>query len=149
MNAKMISLFAVWTVIVAAAVMYFSDIYKGQHMSQRFHTLEHPLMIDGSADTGHNYLLPAGTTLYFDHAFPEGFIRYRVYVNVEGVDLPSSTLDDPTEVSPLTAYPVDRGALAKLLREYPLTKGELASILKSSQLSKTDINELLIEYRDQ
>lgn len=115
-------------------------------MNQRIHVLTQPLMMDGSAEAGHNYLLPAGTTLYFDKAFPEGFISYRIYVNVEGIDLPSEILADPTEIRPISAYPVDKSALIKLLKEYPITKNELAAILKSSYLSKEEIRELLKEY---
>lgn len=115
-------------------------------MDQEIHTLEIPLMLSGSGQTGHNYLLPEGTTLYYDKAFPEGFISYRIYVNVEGIDLPSTTLNDPTEIRPITAYPIDKASLLKLIREYPLTKEDLASILKSKYLSKEEILEVLTEY---
>lgn len=148
MKVRDILFLVIWSATVAIATLFFASLYKRHNMSQRIHTLEYPLMLDGSAEAGHNYLLPAGTTLYFDQAYPEGFIRYRVYVNVEGISLQSSTLEDPTEVRPISAYPVDRAALAKLLREYPITKGELASILDSSQLSKQDIRDVLVEYSE-
>ncbi|MGQ4660632.1 hypothetical protein [Lysobacter sp. F6437] len=139
-------LLTIWSAVVAIATIFTSGLIERYYMSQKIHTLEHPLMLEGSAEAGHNYLLPIGTTLYFDQAFPEGFIRYRVYLNVEGVDLESSTLADPSEIRPTSAYPVDGASLAKLLREYPLTKAELASILSSSQLSQNDIREVLAEY---
>ncbi|MGH8084816.1 MAG: hypothetical protein ACREPV_06030 [Lysobacter sp.] len=146
MKLRTVFFFIIWSAAVAIATIFFAGLLERHYMSQRIHTLEQPLMLEGSAEAGHNYLLPIGTTLYFDQAFPEGFIRYRVYFNVEGVDLQSSTLEDPSEIRPISAYPVDKAALAKLLREYPLTKGELASILKSSQLSKQDIRDVLVEY---
>ena len=136
----------IWSATVVVTTILVSGLIKEHYISQRIHTLEHPLILDGSSEAGHNYLLPVGTTLYFDQAFPEGFIRYRVYVNVEGVDLQSAALSDPSEIRPISAYPVDRVALIKLLREYPLTKSELASILKSSHLSKQDIRDVLAEY---
>jgi hypothetical protein len=142
MNLKRILLFMVAITVIFVLI----DLYMRNHMNQRIHVLTQPLMMDGSAEAGHNYLLPAGTTLYFDKAFPEGFISYRIYVNVEGIDLPSEILADPTEIRPISAYPVDKSALIKLLKEYPITKNELAAILKSSYLSKEEIRELLKEY---
>jgi len=133
-------------IAIAALVAFYSHTNKDEHKTQKIHTLEQPLMLEGSAQADHNYLLPSGTTLYLDKYFPEGFVRYRIYVNVEGIDLPSSTLADPTEIRPISAYPIDTASLVKLLHEYPLTKNELASILKSSQLSKQDIREVLSEY---
>lgn len=137
--------------IAAMAIFLFviTGLYKRSfNMSQRIHVLTQPLMLEGSTDAGHNYLLPAGTTLYYDQAFPEGFIRYRIYLNVEGVNLPSEILADPTEIRPISAYPVDKSSLIKLLKEYPVTKSELASILKSGELSKQDIREVLIQFSD-
>jgi hypothetical protein len=104
------------------------------------------MLSGGEGSEGMKYLLPKGTTLYFDQAFPEGFVRYRVYVNVEGVDLPSSTLSDPTRIDPLSAYPIDRGELAHLLKNHPISKADLAAILRSGQLTKEDIRSLLEEY---
>ena len=110
------------------------------------HKLEFPLMLTGSGMAGRNYLLPPGTTLYYEQAFPEGFIRYKIYVNVEGIDLKSTPQADPTLVEPISAYPIGNLELRKLLNEYPLSKEELASILKSGQLSKEEIKELLSEF---
>jgi hypothetical protein len=55
-------------------------------------------------------------------------------------------LDDPTLIIPVTAFPLDKEDLKRLLVRNPITKGELASILKSGQLSKDEIRELLTEY---
>jgi len=110
------------------------------------HKLKFPLMLTGSGVGGRNYILPKGTTLYYEQAFPEGFVRYRLYVNVEGIDLPSELQDDPTLIEPISAYPIGNLELKKLLSEYPLTKDELSLILKSGQLSKDEIKELLTEF---
>lgn len=128
--------------VSAAVTTYFLEFRKMAYV----HTLEYPLILDGSSAPGQNYLLPAGTTLYYDQGFPEGFVRYRVYVNVEGVKLEGRELADPTEISPISAYPVGKAELLKLIREYPLTKNELGSILKSEYLSKDDIKEVLVEF---
>ena len=110
------------------------------------HKLEFPLVLTGAGSTAHHYLLPHGTTLYYDQAFPEGFVRYKVYVNVEGVKLESHKATEKFWLDPLTAFPVDAEQLRKLLRDYPLTKDDLAAILKSSKISKTEIRSLLEEF---
>jgi len=114
----------------------------------RVHRLEFPLMLTGSGVAGRNYLLPKATTLYYEQAFPEGFVRYRMYVNVEGIDLQSTTLDDPTTIEPVSAYPVAGAELRDLLADYPLSKDDLASILRSGQLSKDEIRDLLREFSE-
>lgn len=135
-----------FAVVVASLLAILAAYFQEFHKMVYVHTLEYPLMLDGSSAPGQNYLLPAGTTLYYDQAFPEGFVRYRVYVNVDGVKLEGRELADPTEISPISAYPAGKAELMKLLREYPLTKNELGSILKSGYLSKDEIKELLAEF---
>jgi hypothetical protein len=139
-------LIAAWTLPVAilsiAGSYYFLEIKK----MVKVHELQFPLMLQASEATGTNYLLPKGTWLYYDQAFPEGFVRYRVYVNVEGVKLESRQLDDPTLISPLTAFPVGKSELVKLLREHPLSKADLASILQSGQLTKEEIRSTLEDF---
>ena len=116
------------------------------HRAITTHELAFPLMLQGPASTGANYLLPQGTTLYFDKAYPEGFVRFRVYVNVDGIKLETKKLADPTTISPLTAYPIGKPELLELLRGHPLSKDELASILGSAQLSKDEIRATLVEF---
>ena len=125
-----------------AATFYILEIRR----MTRVHELQFPLMLQGPVTSGTNYLLPKGTLLYYDQAFPEGFVRYRVYVNVDGVKLESRQLDDPTMVSPLTAYPVGKAELVKLLREHPLSKADLAAILSSGQLTKEEIRSVLEQF---
>ena len=110
------------------------------------HKLKAPLMLAGGDANDHQYLLPAGTSLYFDQAFPEGFVRYKVYVNVEGVSLDAVQPTDKFWLDPLLAFPVRKEQLGQLLKNYPLTKDELSKILASGALSKDDIKSLLEEY---
>ncbi len=84
--------------------------------------------------------------MYLDQSFPEGFTRYKIYVNVEGVTLPSKIEADPTLITPISAFPIGKTELRQLFRQYPLSKEELASILKSGVLSKEEIRELLSEF---
>ena len=125
-----------------AASYYFLELKK----VTTAHELQFPLMLQGSQYTGMSYLLPKGTMLYYDKAFPEGFVRYKVYVNVDGVKLESSDLSDPTLISPLTAFPVGKAELLKLLREYPLSKSDLAAILNSGQITKDEVRSMLEDF---
>jgi hypothetical protein len=135
-----------WTLLVAILSIAGSYYFLGIRKMTKVHELQFPLMLQASEPTGTNYLLPKGTLLYYDQAFPEGFVRYRVYVNVDGVKLESRQLDDPTLISPLTAFPVGKAELIKLLREHPLSKADLSAILKSGQLTKEEIRSVLEEF---
>ena len=56
------------------------------------------------------HTLPPGTALYFDKGFPEGFSRYKVYVNVDRMPLALRDLPDRNEIDPLDARPFDNHA---------------------------------------
>lgn len=112
----------------------------------RVHTLQYPLLLAGAKENAPLKLLPAGTTLYLDKTYPEGFTRYIVYVNVDHLPLETHELDDPTLITPITAFPLDKEDLRRLLARNPVSKEELTSILKSGQLSKDEIRELLAEF---
>lgn len=112
----------------------------------KVHVLEFPLLLAGAKENAPLKLLPAGTTLYFDKSYPEGFTRYIVYVNVDRFPLETHKLDDQTLISPITAFPLDKEDLRRLLVRNPISKNELASILKSEQLSKSEIRDILAEF---
>lgn len=112
----------------------------------RVHKLQFPLALSGGSQGGPITILPKGTSLYYDQAFPEGFVRYKIYVNVEGVKLDSQEVTDKFWIDPLTAFPFDKDSLQKLIRDYPLTKDDLASILRSGHISKPEIRDLLTEF---
>ncbi|WP_199028654.1 hypothetical protein [Ralstonia sp. ASV6] len=78
------------------------------------HKLQFPLVLSGGSANAPPSTLPAGTALYYDQAFPEGFVRYKVYVNVEGVKLESQRTTDPFPIDPLTAFPVGADARHRL-----------------------------------
>lgn len=129
----------------SSVAVFYAGIFFERSDMPLVHKLKFPLMLDGG-EGQHDYLLPAGTSLYYDQAFSEGFVRYKIYVNVEGVLLESKEATEKFWLSPLTAFPVDKGQLKKLLKEYPLSKAELSEILKSNQITKEEIRELLAEY---
>ncbi|WP_284335726.1 hypothetical protein [Comamonas sp. NoAH] len=108
--------------------------------------LEFPLMLTGAGEVKQTYLLPKGTSLYYDQSFPEGFARYKVYINVEGVMLEPKQVTEKFWLDPLTAFPIGAEQLKQLLFEYPLSKEDLVAVLNSKSLSKEDIRSLLEEY---
>ncbi|MFT3721156.1 hypothetical protein [Pseudorhodoferax sp.] len=112
----------------------------------RIHVLQTPLLLASPDASAGLHMLPKGTTLYFDKAYPEGFTRYRIYVNVDRMPLALEELADSTEIIPVEAYPPDREDLRRLLAGYPLTRDELAAILKSNRFERQEIRSLLQEY---
>jgi hypothetical protein len=112
----------------------------------KVHTLKFPMLLGGPGGNGPFQFLPKGTTLYYDQSYPEGFTRYKIYVNVDRYPLSLSELSDPTEIDPLSAYAMDKGDLKRVLDRNPVTREDLTAILKSKQLSKQDIRDLLEEY---
>ena len=112
----------------------------------KVHKLEHPLLLSSDENDKNYSLLPKGTVLYFDQAFPEGFTRYKVYINIDRMPLDLKELGDPTIISPIEASFPSPEQLSKLLSQYPLTKEDIKSLLKSGYLSKDDIRALLEEF---
>jgi hypothetical protein len=92
------------------------------------------------------HMLPKGTVMYFDQSYPEGFTRYKVYINVDRMPLSLVELSDPTSISPIDANAPDKEDLKKLLKDYPVTKADLNAILKSTAMSKEEIKEVLTDF---
>jgi len=141
----------VFQYVVIAALSFCSGAFLNYRIINEqsmplIHKLQAPLLFNGAGAAEHQYVLPAGTSLYFDQAFPEGFVRYKVYFNVEGVRLDSREATDKFWLDPLTAFPPEETEIKKLLAGYPLSKSELAAILKAGYLTKDEIRELLLEY---
>jgi hypothetical protein len=123
-------------------------IYSSQRSRKitKIHKLEYPLLLSGDEKSNGLSMLPKGTTLYFDQAYPEGFTRYKVYINIDRLPLKLEELADPTSIIPIDGSAPDKDSLKKLLREYPLTKNDLEAILKSGKLSKDDVKEVLGDF---
>ena len=135
--------------IGAVATLLIMTIVTQEKDVPLVHKLDVPLLLaGGDASDAQHYLLPRGTSLYFDQAFPEGFVRYKVYVNVEGVKLESKETNDKFWLDPLVAFPVPANQLKKILKDQALTTGDLRAILGSGLISKTEIRELLKEFSE-
>ena len=112
----------------------------------KIHKLKSPLILTSESPTRNLHLLPPGTTLYFDKSFPEGFTRYRVYINIDKMPLPLTDLTDPTEIDPIEARAIDKVELDTAQRDYPLTRQDLEKIIYSSQLTREQIKEVLAHF---
>lgn len=145
MSRKLI-LVAIFLIICSVAVVLLFFAMERSQMP-RVHKLEQPLLLSGGDEgQGTASILPKGTSLYFDQAFPEGFTRYKIYINVEGVRLDTAEVTEDLWIDPLTAFPINKDQLSVLLRTHPLSRNDLSAILKSGHLSKQEIRELLSEY---
>lgn len=132
---------------ISGIAAFAVSIYMwNSHKMTKVHTLKQPLILSSNVTGKVLHLLPTGSTLYFDKSFPEGFTRYKIYVNIDRTPLTLRELADPNEIDPLDARPFDKAALAEALRAYPLTKEELATILQSPQLTKEEIKEVFTKY---
>ena len=129
-----------------AASLLFCGYLIWKPATIKTHRLTTPLQL--STEQASNGLLPVGTTLYYDTSFPEGFSRYKIYVNINRMSLELETLRDPTMIDPVDAIAFSQGALLNLLRNHPLTKNDLRAIVNFSYLSKDEIKEVLSEFTE-
>jgi hypothetical protein len=108
---------------------------------EMIHVLKQP-MIWGTAKDNNYYLIPAGTTLYYDGSMPEGFDRYKIYVNVEGVRLaPLETVQSGT-IIPAGIYPIYKEHLLQLLNTVRLDAEDIKLILENGQFTREDKEEI-------
>jgi hypothetical protein len=145
MIRKNIASFFVGMLVSASLIPALFYLWSFQKMT-KVHELEYPLVLATDSSSNSVSLLPKGTTLYFDKSYPEGFTRYKVYINVDRMPLKLTELADPTTIIPIDAYAPEKDVLQKSLRDLPLTKKDLEGILKSPYLSKTDVREVLEDY---
>lgn len=141
---------ALISVAIRAAIMFaFLTSANQEDNVPLVHKLEVPLLLSGGdGSDAQQYLSPRGTSLYFDQAFPEGFIRYKIYVNVEGIKLEPKETQEKFWLDPLVATPVPPRQLKKLLNDQALTKADLRAILGSGLISMDEIRELLGEFAE-
>lgn len=146
---KNLFLFFCGFLIASLIGLIFFYFWSTQKMV-KVHTLTTPLLLSSRIEQNSFSLLPAGTTLYYEKSTPEGFSRYKVYINTEKTlnNLTLTTLTDPTLIDPIWADAVQKEDLTKLMSSYPITKAQLQQILKSPSLTKEDVESVLNEYLD-
>lgn len=138
---------AISTSILTIALCFSFNYFIMEHKAvTKIHKLEYPLIVSSDLASESTHMLPKGTVLYFDKSYPEGFTRYKIYVNIDRMPLKLNDLIDPTEINPIEATAPSKDDLIKLLRDYPLTKSDLESILNSKRISKDEIREILNKF---
>jgi hypothetical protein len=137
----------IFTIAILSGTLGFLIPHTGAYnmTTKTAYVIKEPLLIAGEQK---NYsILPAGTVLYFDRAWPEGHQTYHVYFHFKG-DFKSEPAD-ASMISPLWLRTVDHEELPKLLNDYPLTKDELVEILKARKITKAELVQIVRDWQDE
>ena len=145
---KIAQMLIIFGIGFAGSLLWIQYSFTGEYLmsNQKIHILEAPVLLQHDANEPF-YLLPAGTTLFFDGSMPEGFDRYAVYVNFKG-KLSLKEVEKPNFRAPIWAYQIGKEDLVRLMAAYPLTKDDLSRILKSSKLKRQDLAEMLRDFEE-
>lgn len=127
----------------AGAFLVFSQFLSNRSNTvEKIHTLKQPLLFTSEDNAGY-HLIPAGTTLYYEHSMPEGFSTYRIYINIEGVDLPLEENKPFGAIKPASALSIDKNQLMSLLKDVQLKYSDLEKILDNGNFSSAEKEEVL------
>jgi hypothetical protein len=142
---KIASLILVTAILSGTSGFLLSDTGALNTATKTAYTVKEPLLIAG--EQKYYSILPAGTVLYFDRAWPEGHQTYHAYFHFKG-DFKTDPAD-ANMISPLWLRTVDPEELSKLLKDYPITKEELVEILKTRKITKADLIQIVREWPDE
>jgi hypothetical protein len=124
--------------IVATAFLVKKSYLRTDRMN-KIHILQAPLSIGSEKDNNY-YLLPKGTYLYFDTVFPEGFTRYKIYLNIkENFELHDNTSGVE---APISADSISKPSLLNILKNVKLDKDDIKAILANGKFSDGDKKEI-------
>lgn len=111
--------------------------------------LQEPLLLESEGKAQDFHVLPAGTALYIDRSFPEGFTRYIAYINIKGDFAAEKIVSDKTNlVDPIWAHPVQRDDLPFLMGNTPVTKNDLVRILKARKMTREELAQIVREWKE-
>ena len=111
--------------------------------------LEEPLLLESEGKSQDFHVLPAGTALYVDRSFPEGFTRYIAYINIKGDFAAKKIVSDKMNlVDPIWAHPVQRSDLPFLMANTPVTKNDLVRILKARKMTREELAQIVREWKE-
>lgn len=111
--------------------------------------LQEPLLIEAEGKAQDFHILPAGTALYKDYDAPEGFTRYRIYINIKAEFAAEEVVSDkPNLIDPIWGHPVQRDDLPYLLANTPVSKDDLVRILKARKMTREDLAQIVRDWRD-
>ncbi len=114
--------------------------------------IREPLLIAGRSGDENYYVLPRGTTLYYDQSYPEGFSRYMVYFNHQGIiagdEVPMKPEYGGTLIDPLWLTNVDADTLKEIFKRFPLSKKDIAEAIKANEITKDDLADIIRSMPD-
>lgn len=114
-----------------------------------YYVLKEPLLLQAEGDAKSFHMLPAGTPQYEDWSAPEGFTRYRVYINIKGDPSMDKIVSDKINlIDPIWAQQIYPNDLPKLMADTPVTKDDLIRILKARKVTREDLAQIVREWTD-
>jgi hypothetical protein len=138
--------------VIAAAFFYgmiFQKFGVPAMSKTSYLKLQEPLLLESDGKSQDFHVLPAGTALYKDHDFAEGFTRYKVYINIKAEFAAETVVSDkPNLVDPIWAHPVQRDDLPFLMSDTPVTKEDLVRILKARKMTREDLAQIIREWKE-
>jgi hypothetical protein len=144
--------YLILSVMTAAAFlcgMFFQKVGVPAMSKTTYLKLQEPLLLESEGKSQDFHVLPAGTALYKDRDFPEGFTRYIVYLNIKAeVAAEEIVSDKPNLVAPIWGHPVQRDDLPFLLANTPVTKDDLVRILKARKMSREELAQIVREWKE-
>ncbi len=130
-------------IVISFSVLLIVIILGYQNMPEsKIHVLQQPLRIASENNTQY-YLLPSGTSLYYDSTLPEGPDRFTVYLNIEGTELKLIDNEPSDLIDPLSAYPIEHEDIIDLIKNYPATKNDIKQVLKTKPIDIEDAQEII------
>lgn len=111
-----------------------------------------PMLIGGKDGDENYYVLPMGTTVYYEKSFSEGFSRYMVYFNhsgpIVGDEVPMEPKYQGSLVDPLWLSDIDADTLKEIFKRFPLSKKDIAAAIKSNEITKDDLADIIRSMPD-
>ena len=111
--------------------------------------LQEPLLLESEGKSQDFHVLPAGTALYKDRDFPEGFTRYVVYLNIKSEFAAEEIVSEKQNlVDPIWGHPVQRDDLPFLMANTPVTKDDLVRILKARKMTREELAQIVRDWNE-
>lgn len=111
--------------------------------TERTHVLEKPFLVQPTEGSAVG-VLPAGTRLYYERSFAEGYDLFRVFVRVEGAGLRLVPVERPGLIDPLGVDAVAPGRADESHR--PIETEELRAVMDAFGVERKDVEALLRSY---
>lgn len=152
MNIRRYLGFATFLAAVFGGGMLFQKFGVAMMKKTTYLRLQEPLLLEvlePEAQQRDFHVLPAGTPMFKEYDFPEGFTQYRVYINIKAPFAAEEIVTDkPNLTDPIWAYPVKPEDLPKLIADTPVSKDDLVRILKARKMTREDLAQIVREWKE-